>query len=87
MIIEDPLQPRTTKRKHDGVRYHCSQCEYRATKEVRYPCNKCEYSATTTGNLKRHIQNIHEGLKYPCNQCEYSATTAGSLKRHIQSIH
>ena len=43
--------------------------------------------ASDTGNLRRHIQSIHEGKKYPCGSCSYQATQKGSLKVHIQSIH
>ena len=29
-----------------------------------------DYQASDRGNLKQHIQSIHEGIKYPCNQCD-----------------
>ena len=54
---------------------------------VRYPCNQCEYSAAQPGNLKIHIQSIHEGekngVRYPCCQCKYRATSRGNPKIHI----
>ena len=45
----------------------------------------CEYQATTQGDLKRHKQAIHEGVKYACDQCEYHATDQRNLKKHKQS--
>ena len=26
------------------------------------------------GDVKIHIESVHEKVKYPCNQCEYKAT-------------
>ena len=37
-------------------------------------CDKCESQFTTKGNLKKHIQSKHEGVKYACNYCDYQAT-------------
>ena len=45
--------------------------------------NKGQFSAK--GDLKRHIEAVHEKVKYPCDQCEYKFTTNGSLKTHIKS--
>ena len=39
------------------------------------------------GQLRCHIQSIHEGVRYDCNQCEYQATTQSNLKVHIKSLH
>ena len=49
--------------------------------------NQCNYKATSNGNLKRHIESVHEKVKYSCDQCDYKATTQGLLKRHIVSVH
>ena len=35
------------------------------------------------GNLKSHIQSVHEKVKYYCNLCEFKATQRGNLKTHI----
>ena len=40
------------KRKHEGA---------------RYPCDNCEFAATTSGSLKSHIKSKHRGLRYPCD--------------------
>ena len=37
------------KSKHEGVKYLCEQCDYKAT--------RC-------GNVLRHIEFKHEGVKY-----------------------
>ena len=37
--------------------------------------------------MKKHVENIHEGVRYPCLQCEYASTTSGHLKRHVKSKH
>ena len=38
---------------------------------VRYSCNKCEYKATQRGSLKIHIEAKHEEPHYSCDKCEY----------------
>jgi predicted RNA-binding Zn-ribbon protein involved in translation (DUF1610 family) len=58
--------------KHQGIRYDCDQCDYRAnTKSV----------------LTIHQQSKHEGIRYDCDQCDYRATQQSHLTRHRQSQH
>ena len=70
------------KSKHEGVKYPCKQCDYKATRRchlsthiaskhngVKYPCDQCDYKASNQSNLASHINYRHEDLKYPCNQC------------------
>ena len=54
---------------------------------VTHPCKFCTFTFKTWGNLKRHIESIHEGITYPCKFCIYKAKTMDNLKVHIQSIH
>ena len=56
-------------------------------KEWDIPVNTCEYAATTTGDLKIHVENKHEGVRYPCPECEYVATTSKNLKINVESKH
>ena len=43
---------------------------------------QCDYKANFAGNLKKHRESIHEGVRYPCDQCDYRATTKGNLEKH-----
>ena len=54
---------------------------------MKYDCNQCDYKATTQGNLRKHKQSKHEGVKYYCNQCDYKATQQRRLRSHKQSKH
>ena len=47
---------------------------------VRYPCDKCEFAATITSDLRRHVENKHEGVRYSCDKCEYAASTTSYLR-------
>ena len=80
---------------HDGVRYSCDSCEYKATtlshlkthKEaihdgVRYSCDSCNYKATTLNSIKTHRESIHDGVRYSCDSCDYKATKLSHLKTH-----
>ena len=47
---------------------------------VKYDCNQCDYKATQQTNLSQHQKEIHEGVKYNCTQCDYKATHQTNLK-------
>ena len=59
---------------HEGLRYNCDQCEYKAIRQ---------------SSLTSHIQAVHEGVRYKCDQCEYSVKPecAGHLNRHKKTVH
>ena len=39
-------------------------------------------------DLKRHIENVHEGIKpLKCIICDYEFTKHSNLKKHIESVH
>ena len=52
---------------HDGVKYNCERCDYKATTKS----SLCMYIV--------HVQSIHEGVKYNCKICDYKATQASDL--------
>merc|ERR1719319_725511 len=33
---------------------------------IRYPCSICDYKATQKSHLKTHVTAIHEGVRYMC---------------------
>jgi len=39
------------------------------------------------GDLKKHIEVKHEGIRYNCDLCEYSATRPGQVRKHKESQH
>ena len=48
-------------------------------------CHKCEECKKEFGNaekLKRHIKNVHEGIRYQCVSCDKSFTNSRNLARH-----
>ena len=71
--MTQPLFGRGILKKHvqsvnEGVRYDCSQCEYKATQQVY---------------LVMYKQLIYEGVWYDCNYCEYKAKNQIHLTAHI----
>merc|ERR1712098_356272 len=52
-----------------------------------YKCKQCDFQSAIKGNVKKHVQYKHEGIKYPCQQCDFQATQQGSLQQHIKSKH
>ena len=47
----------------------------------------CTYQATQQGDLTKHKQFKHEGLKYDCDLCTYRVTKQGDITKHKQSKH
>lgn len=86
--------------KHEGVRYSCDICTYKARRKgdlkwhkesnhkgVRYTCDRCDYMVSQLGTLKRHKESIHKGIRYSCDICNYKASRKDNLKLHNDSIH
>merc|ERR1739848_84317 len=52
-----------------------------------FRCDECDAIFSKTGNLNRHIQTKHAGLRCPCTKCYYQATTQQHLDNHNNSKH
>ena len=46
----------------------------------------CGSKFQTNGNLKIHIQSVHEKIQFECNECNYKASKS-ALKLHVQTVH
>jgi len=49
----------------------------------KFPCGQCNYQAGTKTLLRRHQQNIHQGVKFPCDRCDRKFSSADALRVHI----
>ena len=46
------------------------------------------FQSQSKPDLKRHIQNVHEGIKeFKCTICDYETAQRVNLKAHIESVH
>ena len=62
------MQPMQHKRViHEGVKYHCNQCDQCANLVV---------------SLVQHKRIVHDRVKYSCKQCDRQADSRGSLDQH-----
>ena len=52
-----------------------------------FSCELCDFQALAPYRLRRHLLNVHQGLRYECSQCSYRSTRKNHLKRHINIIH
>ena len=50
-------------------------------------CPDCHKKFTLPGNLKIHMEAIHQGIRYDCNFCDKSSTTKNNLRKHIATVH
>lgn len=57
---------------HDGIKYDCEQCDFRATEK---------------GSLAWHVANVHERTKYDCKQCDFKTSKKSSFVNHVANIH
>ena len=58
-----------------------------AKNDRNFSCDECDAIFSKTGNLNRHVQSKHAGLRYPCTKCDYQATTQQHLDNHTNSKH
>ena len=50
--------------------------------------NMSKNSTSEKGNLKRHVESVHEGIKtLNCTLCDYEFSKQIYLKTHIESVH
>ena len=47
-----------------------------------FPCTLCDFKGISAGDLKKHIEEKHNGTKFPCDRCSYKASTPGHLAYH-----
>ena len=53
-----------------------------------FKCKTCEYESRFKGNLKQHIEAVHEGIKpFKCDICDFKTAHESKLKKHTESVH
>ena len=67
-----PILQQQVKSIHDGLKYSCEFCDFKATQKRSLP---------------QHVKSIHDGVKHSCEFCDYNATTKKNLQLHAKSIH
>jgi hypothetical protein len=50
-------------------------------------CMTCDKTFKNPGQLYRHVQSVHEGVKHDCTYCRKSFSTIDSLGRHVKVAH
>merc|ERR1739844_879902 len=55
--------------------------------QTPFKCSFCDASFTKSGNLKKHVEAVHDGQKFKCSICDASFTHSGSLKKHVEAVH
>ena len=58
------------------------------SKILAVKCNICDFKTAQKGNLKTHIESVHEGIKaYNCNICGWDTSNKSSLNYHMEYVH
>ena len=56
--------------------------------KISHPCKKCGKNYSTAGNLRIHIENIHEGLRrFECDFCPKRFAVKDAYVKHVKLIH
>lgn len=64
------------------------QCQTCQNPPLKLNCDQCKYTTANTTYLKKHIKNVHRGIRtHLCDKCDYKAAEKSGLKRHIESVH
>ena len=72
---------------HEGKKFKCNQCEYRANKKGNLLKHISEVHGVDRYILRNNTENEPLQCRYPCSKCDYKATQKANLQRHIDSVH
>ena len=62
--------------------------DYDSELKKQHECYQCQKEFSTPSRLKRHISQVHEGVKaFHCEQCDKSFGLKDKLKRHMINVH
>ena len=54
----------------------------------KFPCDLCPRSFKQSGDLKKHVKEIHQKIKDNfCDHCEMAFCRPYQLKKHVQEVH
>ena len=86
---------------HLGIKYECKHCGIKLSTKASLnshidlihnmiprkgvDCKECG-KFMSKGNLKFHINSVHEKIRYKCNQCNNEFTQESSLRMHVKRI-
>ena len=57
-------------------------------KNLKMQCEICEIYLSTKGNLKIHIETVHEGKKsFNCSLCNTQLSSKRNLENHVAGVH
>ena len=57
------------------------------SKTIKPQCELCGKYFKSKGNLRTHIESVHESSKHPCDMCVYKAPNKYSLIQHKNALH
>ena len=58
------------------------------SKKTDNVCNICGKSFKQKGNLRLHINGVHEGKRnFPCSICNYRGFQNNNLEKHMKAVH
>ena len=79
----------------------CEDCGFESTSKRKFKvhikenhkerkmhiCHICPYKSIKNGNVKKHIEHVHEGIRISCHQCDKKFTQHSDLDNHRVKAH
>ena len=50
-------------------------------------CQQCDYKASCQSHMRKHVKNVHEGLKYDCTSCGHNSGDRLERSIHQRNIY
>lgn len=52
-----------------------------------FPCTQCSFSTQSPGDLQKHKESKHRGVRYICSMCKTSFGNPKALRAHKEEAH
>ena len=92
---------RIHQRRHTQIQSKCDLCDFQTDIEMNmtkhkkqmhkesptFQCENCSYKSIKRGNVVKHNESVHQGVRIICDQCDKKFTQHSDLDKHLNKVH